>query len=367
MANNLVQEDKWKTGGSTVTTRHAYDGANVWLDADGSNVGQTRYLLGEGMDQLLARTVLSGANAGLWAYLTDRLGSMRDEVQASSGSVMTHVDYAGFGSVLTIGGSWYGDVGRWTGRAQDSDTGLQGDRDRWLQLSTGKWLSDDRIGFTGGDLNVSRYVGNNATNATDPTGLQKEIPRWQERREMEAAKAAEPAMMAAERAKFIAWYDEEKKPENMKWLKSVPIPPDTLQFTPTVLVSRFSSRPSWESGDKTVDVPNGWTKDSNFMMNVMGYHPNAVFGIRKRSKNGDYGAQAMYDRKGKIITDGLSAGTADKISLTVSITGHRNADVIPFDLAWKLDKYYGGDTYRKKYREVRPPNVSKFAPKNVVE
>jgi RHS repeat-associated protein len=171
--NNLVQEDKWKTGGSVATVRHAYDGANVWADLDGSNVGQTRYLLADGMDQLLARTVLSGANAGLWAYLTDRLGSVRDEVQASTGSLLTHVDFGGFGGVLTVGGGWYGDAGRWTGRVQDPDTGLQQDRMRWLQLSTGKWLNPDPWGFGAGDANLYRYAGNNATNATDPTGLKE--------------------------------------------------------------------------------------------------------------------------------------------------------------------------------------------------
>jgi large repetitive protein len=35
----------------------------------------------------------------------------------------------------------------------------------------GSWLQEDPIGFQAGDANPRRYVGNNATNATDPSGL----------------------------------------------------------------------------------------------------------------------------------------------------------------------------------------------------
>lgn len=35
----------------------------------------------------------------------------------------------------------------------------------------GRWISEDPIGFAGGDPNLYRYVGNSPTLATDPTGL----------------------------------------------------------------------------------------------------------------------------------------------------------------------------------------------------
>ncbi len=38
--------------------------------------------------------------------------------------------------------------------------------------SVGRWLSEDPIEFDGGDANLMRYVGNNPTNATDPSGLE---------------------------------------------------------------------------------------------------------------------------------------------------------------------------------------------------
>lgn len=37
--------------------------------------------------------------------------------------------------------------------------------------TTGRWTTVDPIGFRAGDLNLYRYVGNDPTNATDPTGL----------------------------------------------------------------------------------------------------------------------------------------------------------------------------------------------------
>ncbi len=74
----------------------------------------------------------------------------------------------------------------------------------------------------------------------------------------------------------------------------------------------------------------------------------------------------MYDEKGKLITGGLSAGTADRSS-PKNLGAHRRDDVIPFDWAWKLDRYYGGKKFRSMYIEVRPPNAPADAPENIVD
>lgn len=42
--------------------------------------------------------------------------------------------------------------------------------------SIGRWLTEDPIDFKAGDPNLERYVGNDPTNATDPTGLAPENP-----------------------------------------------------------------------------------------------------------------------------------------------------------------------------------------------
>jgi len=57
-----------------------------------------------------------------------------------------------------------------TGRPFDSDTGLQWNLHRWYDPQTGRWLSEDPLGFAAGDENLYRYVGNQVTIGTDPLG-----------------------------------------------------------------------------------------------------------------------------------------------------------------------------------------------------
>ncbi|QVL30338.1 methyltransferase domain-containing protein [Telmatocola sphagniphila] len=40
----------------------------------------------------------------------------------------------------------------------------------------GQWMSEDPIGFAGGDANIRRYVGNDVTNTIDPSGLWADPP-----------------------------------------------------------------------------------------------------------------------------------------------------------------------------------------------
>jgi RHS repeat-associated protein len=168
--DRLVQQQKWVTGGSTVTTRYAYDGQNVWADLDGSNNLLVRYVCGDGMDQVLTRTVASGTSVGVWAYFTDNQGSVRD-LSNWVGVVLDHLDYSGFGVIVTEANAAYGDRIKYTARWYDADTGLQNNRARWYEVSAGRWLSEDPEGFGAGDVNLDRYVGNRSTNAVDPTGL----------------------------------------------------------------------------------------------------------------------------------------------------------------------------------------------------
>ena len=60
---------------------------------------------------------------------------------------------------------------KYTGREWDGEIGLQYNRARYYDPSTGRWISQDPIGFAGGDANLYRYVGNSPTNATDRCGL----------------------------------------------------------------------------------------------------------------------------------------------------------------------------------------------------
>lgn len=58
-----------------------------------------------------------------------------------------------------------------TARPFDPDTQLQNNLNRWYDARVGRWLSEDPIGFNGGDGNLYRYVGNRTTDRSDPLGF----------------------------------------------------------------------------------------------------------------------------------------------------------------------------------------------------
>ena len=62
---------------------------------------------------------------------------------------------------------------RFQGRERSAATGLASFRMRWYDPATGRWLSKDPIGLSGG-LNLYAFCGGNPLNDMDPYGLEKE-------------------------------------------------------------------------------------------------------------------------------------------------------------------------------------------------
>ncbi len=58
-----------------------------------------------------------------------------------------------------------------TSREFDADTGLQYNRARWYDSKTGRWISEDPLGFAAGDVNTARYVGNGVVGSVDHSGF----------------------------------------------------------------------------------------------------------------------------------------------------------------------------------------------------
>jgi RHS repeat-associated protein len=183
---NRVEKQVWTSASGTTTTRFALDGwknpvdgssqpyalkgnenFDVWAELDGSNQLTMRRLFGDGVDQLAARISSGGTVA--W-YLTDRLGSVRN-LTNSSGTLLGTLVYDGYGNVTTDTSGANGDQDQWTGRERDAESGLQYNRGRYYDPPSGRWLSEDPIGFEGADGNLFRYAKNNPTNASDPSGL----------------------------------------------------------------------------------------------------------------------------------------------------------------------------------------------------
>jgi RHS repeat-associated protein len=162
-----VQQDRWD-GTNTVTTEYAFDATGqVWAELNGSNAAQYRYLNGDGATQVLARINVGGGTVAWVAQ--DRLGSVRDVSDTTQ--VNDHVEYDAFGKTASESNSANGVSWGYTGLFQDRYTFLAFADNRVLDPTLGKWLQQDPIMFQAGDANLQRYTGNNATNATDPSGL----------------------------------------------------------------------------------------------------------------------------------------------------------------------------------------------------
>jgi len=94
---------------------------------------------------------------------------VRDIVD-DSGTVLNHVVYDAFGGVTSQTDESVVFRYGYTARELDAESGLQYNRARYLDSFTGKFISEDPIGFQAGDPNLYRYVANNSLNFTDPLG-----------------------------------------------------------------------------------------------------------------------------------------------------------------------------------------------------
>ena len=112
--------------------------------------------------------------------MTDHLGTVRDlaEYDAVSGdtTVVNHIVYDAFGRIVSETDPGFDFLYGFTGRERDGESDLHYNRARYYDVTTGRWLSQDPIGFAAGDANLYRYVGNQPTTKTDPSGLEETIP-----------------------------------------------------------------------------------------------------------------------------------------------------------------------------------------------
>jgi RHS repeat-associated protein len=159
------------SGGSNTWTVFNGSGsdANPYADYTGSGSLSMRYLYGGAIDKILARTDASANTA--W-YMTDKLGSVTDVVN-SSGTVIDNIVYGVFGNIVSESAPSSGDRFKYTGREYDATTGLYYYHARYYDPATGRFASQDPMGFRAGDANLYRYTGNGPTNAIDPTGTRE--------------------------------------------------------------------------------------------------------------------------------------------------------------------------------------------------
>ena len=152
------------------TTRHVYDDNwQVVADIDEQGNVVASYTWGEGIDKLLAVTI-GGAT---YYALTDIQGTVWGYVD-SQNNVVASWTYDAWGNVLSedISPSTVALASiryRFQGREWSAATGLINFRMRWYDAETGRWLSKDPIGLSGG-LNLYAFCGDNPANCIDPSG-----------------------------------------------------------------------------------------------------------------------------------------------------------------------------------------------------
>lgn len=142
-------------------TKFTYDGMDVVMDEDRSN--RTTYQNAPGIDNKLKLDTGSYPNY----FLQDHLGSTL-ALTKSSGSVVDSTAYDSFGNPSNPS---FSTRYQFTGRERDDLSGLIYYRARWYDPKVGRFISEDPIGFAGGDINLYGYVWNNPQNFTDPIGL----------------------------------------------------------------------------------------------------------------------------------------------------------------------------------------------------
>ena len=141
-----------------------------------SNLSE-RDLFGPAVDEILAVEDVSSLTSAsvddvIWP-LTNHEGTTNDlaTFDTSYGtSIASHRVFDSYGILVSQSNSSFQIVFGFTGVYFDTTVSLQYNLHRWYDPVTGRWMSQDPTGLRP-DLNPYRYVHNNPTDLTDPSGL----------------------------------------------------------------------------------------------------------------------------------------------------------------------------------------------------
>ena len=154
-----------KTVETATPTQYLYDGENTVQEMVGSVANPI--LAGLGTDERFARNDVSGRTY----FLADMLGSTIGLADIS-GALRQRYSYDPYGNVTsTDTSSGFTNPYQYTGREADS-AGLYYYRTRYYSPGMGRFISEDPIGFAGGQLNFYAYAGSNPVLFRDPNGTE---------------------------------------------------------------------------------------------------------------------------------------------------------------------------------------------------
>ncbi len=158
-----------------VTNWMVYNGNQMVAEVDGAGQLKKSYVY-EGLDRAVSMTTY-GASTNTYYFIRDHLGSTL-ALTDGSGNIIESYRYDAWGRVLgvynasgnQIDESAVGNRILWQGREYSFKTGLYYFRARWYDPITGRFLSNDPIGISGG-LNQYVFCNNNPVNFRDPFRL----------------------------------------------------------------------------------------------------------------------------------------------------------------------------------------------------
>lgn len=155
---------------SAGTSIYAYDDVNLIEETNASGAVVARYSQTQNIDEPLA--MLRGGTTSY--YQVDGLGSVTS-LSNPAGALAQTYTLDSFGNQTASTGSLTNPF-RYTGREFDSESSLYYMRARYFDPATGRFISEDPIGFGSDDIDFYRYAKNNSTNLVDPFGLNPGAP-----------------------------------------------------------------------------------------------------------------------------------------------------------------------------------------------
>ena len=183
--NGLGIDDKLRSKNGTTVRYFITDhlGSTVALtDANGAITSSTTYdSFGNAIPKQAAGSAASGTGSA--ASSTGKAASSTGSAASGTGNAASSTGNAAPKQAAGNAASGTGKAAsniptsyRYTGREYDEDIGLYYYRNRWYDPETGRFISEDPIGFAGGDINLYGYVGNNPYGYIDPFGFWRCFP-----------------------------------------------------------------------------------------------------------------------------------------------------------------------------------------------
>jgi RHS repeat-associated protein len=149
---------------SSATSIYAYDDRNLIEEVNSAGTVTARYAQGLSLDEPLAMLRSSATSY----YEQDGLGTATS-LSNGAGALAQTYTFDSFGKQTNSSGSLTNPF-QYAGREFDSESSLYYMRARYFDPSTGRFISEDPIGFDGGE-NFYAYTYNSPVDLKDPFGL----------------------------------------------------------------------------------------------------------------------------------------------------------------------------------------------------